>query len=812
MSFRSGFAALVLGAALALTGCQSAEEKAEEHFSSAMELLEAGDIPRAKIELRNVFKLNGQHHDARATYARILRKEGAIGESYSQYLRLVEQYPEDLEGRRALAEMAIRRQDWEEAARHSRAALAVAPEDPQLIAMVAVVDYVEARRSNDAAAAEAAIETARGLLDDVAAAPFARLVVIEGMVQEKRWNAVIEEVDRGLETDPDNMVLHQAKLSALAALQDDAGIGEHLKLMAERFPDNQQISGALISWYIRAGDNEGAETYLRSLADAAKPEDVQQARITVVQFLHDARGVDAAQEELERLIALDDDSAPVYRALRAAMIFEAGDAGTAIAEMVDILDGAPSGSQTNNLKMALAEMLQANGDPVGARSRAEEVLADDPGHVAALQMKAGWEIADDRPGDAIATLRAALDQDPRNAKTLTLMAEAHLRDGSRELAGERLALAVEVSGQGAAESLRYARFLMADGRLPTAEAVLVAALRQAPAEVSLLAALGEIYLRQQSWQQMEAVIKQLDDLDNEASRQVANGLRAALLAGQEKLDDSAALIEELIGTGNSSTAAATAVVRAYMKQGDIDKAVAYVESLLAEQPDDPQLRMLRAGLHLLKGEVEDAEAGYRALIADMPGEAGPVTGLYTVLRASGRDDEADEVLNAGIEASGGTARLLFIKAGRLEALADYDGAIAIYEQLYERDSSNDVIANNLASLITTHRDDAENLERAAIIARRLRETKVPQFQDTYGWIESRRGNYETALPYLESAAEALDGDPFVHLHLGLTYAALDRDDEAKLHLERALELAGDSNLPQFTKAKAELERIAAAEN
>jgi Flp pilus assembly protein TadD len=122
-----------------------------------------------------------------------------------------------------------------------------------------------------------------------------------------------------------------------------------------------------------------------------------------------------------------------------------------------------------------------------------------------------------------------------------------------------------------------------------------------------------------------------------------------------------------------------------------------------------------------------------------------------------------------------------------------------------------VVANNLASLITTHQDDAESLERAFAIARRLRDSKVPAFQDTYGWIESRRGNREAALAYLEPAAKGLPDDPFVQLHLGLTYAALDRHEEARTALGRALELAGDSDLPQFASARTLLDGLPAGE-
>ena len=119
-----------------------------------------------------------------------------------------------------------------------------------------------------------------------------------------------------------------------------------------------------------------------------------------------------------------------------------------------------------------------------------------------------------------------------------------------------------------------------------------------------------------------------------------------------------------------------------------------------------------------------------------------------------------------------------------------------------------MIANNLASLLVTYRTDDESLERAFAVGRRLRDTTIPPFQDTYGWLLFRRGEAEEALKYLEPAANALSEDPIVIYHLGKTYVALGRDEEALRAFEVALEIAGETDpRPQFVDAKAEIERI-----
>ena len=84
---------------------------------------------------------------------------------------------------------------------------------------------------------------------------------------------------------------------------------------------------------------------------------------------------------------------------------------------------------------------------------------------------------------------------------------------------------------------------------------------------------------------------------------------------------------------------------------------------------------------------------------------------------------------------------------------------------------------------------------------------MPAFQDTYGWLQTRTGNPQRGVADLEAAARALPDDAMVQVHLGLTYLALGRTEDARGLLQAALALAGDSPLPAFQKAKAELAKL-----
>ncbi len=804
--------ALMIVAALGLSACDNAQQRAEKHYQAGIALLEKGDVDRALVEFRNVFQLDGKHLNARLTYARIQRERGEFAESYSQYLLVVEQYPDNLEARLALSEMAIDRNDWQEAQRHGQAAFKLAPDDPIAQVIAALLEYQTAAVNKDSAGKTVPAARVQALLDANAGnTPLALLayrVLIDDAYTGPDPVAAMAVLDKATTLNPKNFEWQMLKLRLLINGGDQPAIGTQLNALYTLFPQDQRVRDLLIGWYMQQKDLDGAEAFLRRVADdtaaSDKPtaaKDAVKARLNVVQFLRQARDLAAAQAEVAALIAADPANV-VYQATGAAMQFEAGQKDEAIAALTALLKTAADDEDSRNVKVALARMLQATGNNTGAQALIEEVLASDPTQVAALKMKAAWLIQADKPGDAIIALRTALDQDPKDASILTLMGQAHERDGARDLAGERYAAAVDVSGRAAPESLRYTSFLITDGRLESALSVLEDALQVSPREPNLLTARANLLMRMQNWDNAKIAVDRLRALGTPAAIKTANQLDAALLLKQDKVDDTIAFLGSLSKGADANAAAVAAVVQAQIKAGKTAEARAYLDQLLAKTPDDPVLRYLSAGVYMMADQPDQAEAIYRALMTQQPDNLRPFQALYKLLLAGGRTDEGAALLDGALAKAPDSPALNLMKANALERAGDFDGAIAIYEAMYAKDSSSLVVANNLASLLTSHRTDAASVDHAFTIAHRLRGSNVPAFQDTYGWIAYRRGDFAEALTALEPAAKGMPQDPMVQAHLGLTYAALKQTDQARATLTQALKLAGDAaSQPQFAEAQ-----------
>ena len=618
MRNRQIFGVIAICLCFGLSACESSEERAEKHFQAAIALVETGDVDRAIVEFRNVFKLNGRHKEARQAYAKLQRDRGFVEEAYGQYLRLTEQYPDDLDGRIALFEMALETGNREEMARHGAAAVKLAGADPRVQAIGITLAYQKALDDPDSAGQESTRKAAETL---VAANPdliMARRIVIKDMLRKSDWPAALQQIDAGLATDPKVRDLYTLRLGILYQLDDKAGVEAQLTDLVTRFPEDPNMHQALVRWYIDQGNLDAAEAHLRSQIDpAAKTAD---AKVILIQFLTELRGTAAARAELDRMIGQGGADTPLLRGIRAGLDFDAGNQDTAIAEMETLLVGADASQQSRNLKVALAQMLLQTGNPVGARARIEDVLAENATEVEALKLKAGWLIEDDKTGDAIAALRTGLGTAPRDSGLMTLMARAHERDGNRELMGEMLALAADTSGYAPQEALRYATFLAADGRLLPAEDAVLAALRQRPQDPTLLTTLGNIYLRLQDWPRTDEVIEALKTINIEETRNAANDLTAQRLVGQNRSEELLTFLEEMKRNGGtaSDVTVDAAIVQSYITRSDIPAALAYVDTALKAAPENPDLMFLRAAVLATDGQFEPAEGIYRALLAKDP--------------------------------------------------------------------------------------------------------------------------------------------------------------------------------------------------
>lgn len=803
---------LAAGLGLSLAGCKTSEEQANDYYQSGLDLLAQGDKDRALVQFRNVFNIDGTHYDARRKLAEVMLESGNAREAYSQYLRLAEQYPDDLSTRVALSRIAFDQSQAEEFRRHVTRAVEIAPDDPEVKVLDLAQRYADASRSDDGAARGPLAQEAEVLAQTRPDDPMLLSILLDRAAQDKQLDVADRITARLIELQPDRYQRYQQRLALLLEKGDMAGVEDHLRKTIAQFPDDKSPKIDLLRFLMSQQRNDDAEAYLREIA-ADTPADDPSVKVDLVRFIEQQRGTEAARAELDKIIAEGGDPL-VFQVLRAGFDFRAGKQDDAIAEIRKVLDGVTEPTDSSrDARVQLARMLVSTGDEAGARQQVDTVLTENAAHSGALKMKAAWDTIADKTDDAIMSLRGVLDQNPDDVEAMGLMADAYLRAGEPDLAREFLTQAAETSGNAVEQSLRLAQSLFAEGRYRPAEDAILPALRLAPDNLALLEQLGRVYLAMPDLPRAEGVVTRLRELGSKPDQQqalvMADELELNRLAAQEGQQSAMSYLEDIAGKEDAGLGPRIELIRARLASGQLAAAQEAARALEADHPDNRMVGMVVAMAEAAGGDPDAARDRLRKLIEGNPQDLQPYMALIRMESFAGNLDAASEVLDQGFKALPDNPDLLWAKAGLAERQGDIDGAIAIYDRLYTQNSESVIVANNLASLLSTWKaDDPEAVARASTVSRRLKDTREPAFMDTYGWIQHLNGDSQAALPYLEGAAQGLGGDPMVQIHLGLVQDAVGQSEAAKTQLAKALDmLPADATGAAITQARTALERL-----
>ena len=775
---------------LFLAACDSVEERIEKHYQQGQALLEDGQTQKAILEFRNALKLNKDHAPSHFAMGQIAESRGELQAAFGRFKKVVEIEPQNAAARIKVARFYLLGGGLDEAGREVAELLKLDPTRAEVQVLAASL----ALRQGDLPAARAALDTAQSL--DPGNVELA-LVEISYLMKSATPAAALTRADEALDAHPENQGLHIVKVQLLEQIGDQAGLGAQLSRMIEIFPDQKNFREARVRWAIRAGDNTIAEQDLRALVEA--DPGAREPVMNLIRFLRQKEGDTAARAALAAL-AKREDSTLELELLLAQFDVETGHKDEAIAYLRTLVDRKDS--DANEARVALTRLLISEGKIEEADALIAEILAEDPKNVDGLVFSIARQIDNEELEPAVQQVRTALNEAPNDTRLLLLAGRAQELQGNLDLANDRLAKAVRVDGYKAETVARYVQFLIRTNRVTAAETVLAEALSKNQGSEGLLDLLASTRLRLENWAGAEQAAWALEQINPDRARQI----RAAILIGQERFDEGASLLRESMPEDTRQRAASvSALVQTYIRDGKTAEAEAFLDELLAENPENLQALGVRGNLYAIAGDYAAAEEKYRAILAIDPGNGGAHSALARLLARQGDEAAAEAQLEAGLQISPDNLLLLARLAETRERQGDFDGAIELYDRLYGIIPNSLLIANNLSTMLADHRaDDPEAVDRAYRIANRLETSDVPQYRDTYGWTRYLKGEYQEALERLEPVAEALPNNPWVHYHLGLTYAALQQPAKARASLEAALAISTPEMFPPTADIKARL--------
>lgn len=799
-AFRRAVAAGLLAASLGLSACDSAEDRLARHLENAGELLAGGEPAKATIEYRNALALDANNLEAHLGMASIYEAAKNYPAMLAHLNKVVEIDPKNAHALVQIGQMMLLGGRLDDAMNNANAALAVAPDDLGATVLKAGVSL---RLGN----VGQALEAARAVLARDPANPTAHAVLIGERMQAGDLSGALALADDITQRAPGDLGVALVKLQVLEQRGDAAATLVWLVELVSRFPEQIALRSALAQLHVRAGNLDAAEEQLRAIA-AAQPEASEPA-LRVTQFLYGTKGPEAARAELAALIAARPQTAP-FRIALAQLDHQSGRKDEAKAELAAAAASAVEAGRTdeaNSIRLALARFAIEDDDREAARRLAGEILATDAANAGALGIRAALRYDEGDYNGALLDVRAALATQPNNPQLLILSARTHERNGNADLAGENLAAATQASGYEAATTLEYVAHLRRRGRADAVLTVLVEAAKRRPDDRAILTELAGAQIAAGDWVGADETANRLSAIDPA----IADRIEAASLTGQERYDESLAVLGRLAGDPAQSGAALAAMVQVYARAGKLDEAVVFLDGLIAENAANDEALILRGRIRSSQGDVAGAETDFRAAATARPNLPGAWLALAQIAQSRGDAAAAIATAEEGIAAVENPAALLLFVGGLHERAMRFDEAIGAYRAALAAQPNSVVAANNFASLVGEHKaGDPAAIEEAMKIARGLQGMEVPAFQDTFGWLRHLAGDNEEALRHLIPAAEKLPDNPYVRYHIGVVYAALGDAESARPHLEAAA-AADPAGFSRSAEAKAALAALPAAQ-
>ncbi len=686
---------------------------AEPHYQLGRSYLAANEPGPASAELREAAGLNPRHTAAQLKLAQLLATSG-------------------------------KKETLEEARKHAQAVLALLPDDPDALDVLADTDLRFGNPVSAQAYLEHALRKSPGHLAS--------------------W-----------------VTLAQVKL----ARNDVAGAEKALLQASAQLPKSPAPRVYLGQFYLSRGRTPEAEQQFRQ-ALAIDPKNGP-ALINLARMQLKAGQPDLAEQTYRQAAALPQRQ---YKPVHAEFLFQSGKRDQALAEFEKLAAADP---EDRNLRTRLVEaylMMNRAGDAEKVLSAAIKKNGLDQD---ALLRRSRIYLDWGKYTPAEADLNRVLHFHKDSAEAHYLLAKVGQGRANPTMQKRELEEVLRIDPSFLAARIDLARLLLTSRNAQPA----LTLLDEAPENQMSAAPL----ILQRNWVLL-ALGKQTEARKGIDRVLTAGRFPEAILQdGVMKLDqkDYASArksIQDALGRAPQDIRALFLLVQSYAAQKQTPAVLQIVREYALKQPASPAVQQFLGEILAASGDRAGARKAFEAAKAANPAFVETDFALAQLDAAEGKLDPARKRLSDVVAADPGnkTAHLLL---AQLELTAGKSpAAIEQYRKVVELDGKDVMALNALAYLLA----ESKQLDEAARYAQRARELAPdnPAVDDTLGWIYYQQGLYPLAVVQLE-AATAREGNAVRKYHLAMAYLKAGKAERGRQTFDAALRM--NPNLPEAQAAR-----------
>jgi len=566
-------------------------------------------------------------------------------------------------------------------------------------------------------------------------------------------------------------------------------VGGEAKKVTDEFAKTELSAGeasanlktTLSQAYAAQGNREAAQASLDA-ALAVKP-DYAPAQLTQARILAGKGKQDEAQRILDEVLARDPKN-PNALLVNGTFLAVRGKPDEAMAEYRKAIEAKPDFVIAHSA-IATALFHQGKLDDAIKQIEALKKIAPNNPQTIFLDAQANYQAKDYKKARELT--QRLLKFSPNNPSILQLAGAVEYQLRSYIQAETYLTRALQQSPEmSLARKLLVSSYLQA-GQPAKALTTLQPVLDRIDQDPSLLALAGQTFLQNGDAKKSAEYFTKASKLDpNDATKKTSLAL-AHMAQG-----NASTAFEELeqISLNDKGTTADMALIAAYLRSNQVDKALAAIDALEKKQPNDPATHNLRARTLLAKKDIPGARKSFEKALSINPAFFPAAASLAALDIIEKKPDEAgkrfEKVLAAdpkNTQALLAQAELRAANGGTTEEVANLIGK-AITANPTEVAPRLALIQYHLSKKDTKKALTAANDANAAI-------SDKPEILDALGRTQQVSGDLNQALITYGKLAAMQPASPVAQMRLAEIHLLNKNKDEAIKGLKKALEIKPD---------------------
>ena len=619
-----------------------------------------------------------------------------------------------------------------------------------------------------------------------------------------------------LAKDPKDVEAILLRANAMAALKDPAGAITEIEDALKLRPDDSRTYMNLGAIRMQSGDAKEAELAFKQ-AIALQPSSVE-PHLAFANYLWAAGRGSEAEQEIKQALALQPQHLLANRMLGVLYIAtqrtsEAEKPLKAVAnisktpaarfQLAEYYVGVRRNDEATKLlaelavepasfaqaETMLASLEYSQGRVAEAHVRLDRVLARAPNYAPVLVKKAQWLTTENKLDEALDRAKGAVAADPQSPAAHFALAMVHDRRHEVAEAIKSYTEVLRLNPRAVAAQIELSRLNLASGKGDVALRYAQEAKQTEPDNYAAHAAVARSLLARGDLAAAEVEIALL--LRSHPDVAVGHALYGAVQAARKNAEGARKSFERALELSPGMVEALGGLSALDIQAKRVEVAVGRIDSELAKQPSQPELLAMAAQVYAAAGQGGRAEQALRRAVAADPRFSAGYAMLAQFYVRNNRLDEARAEFEGMVKRDPGAAGprtmvgvILETQGKRAEARKWYEATVA---------ATNDapVAANNLAFI---YAEEGTKLDEALQLATAAKQglPANPDVDDTLGWVYYKKGLASLAVGPLQDSVKQRPNSAEVHYHLGMTYAKLGEEQEARETLERALKLN-----PQF---------------